>query len=78
MEEIDASSLKQQIGQLREKLGSFESEGLDDLLNHLAGYEYHDASLKALTEQIKEKTAEFDFLGASEILDSWEEENHVG
>ncbi|MCM1186240.1 MAG: ATP-binding protein [Lachnoclostridium sp.] len=77
LEEIDPSSLEQQIKQLREKLGSFESEGLDELLDYLAGYEYHDASLKTLTDQLKEKTAEFDFLGASEILDFWEEENHV-
>lgn len=78
LQEIDESSLEQQMALLREKLESFESEGLDALLDHLAGYEYHDASLKELTNQIKEKTDEFDFLGASEILESWEEENHVG
>ena len=50
---------------------SFESEGLNDILDKLAGYKHNEDSLKGLADKIRSLTDEFDFIGASEALDSW-------
>ena len=68
----ELASLSSEITLLREKLDSFESEGTDEILDKLAGYQYQGETLRSLAEEIREKTSEFDFLGASEILDAWE------
>ncbi len=53
------------------KLNSFESEGLSDILDKLAEYEHNGESLKGLADKIRDLTEEFDFIGASEVFDSW-------
>lgn len=67
--------LEQQLALLREKLEGFEADGLDVILNNLAAYSLPDdeGSLSEVTEQIREKVGDFDFLGAQELLDQWEE-----
>ncbi|MCH5262761.1 MAG: response regulator [Lachnospiraceae bacterium] len=72
-QEADADSLEKQMELLREKLDNYESEGLNDILVQLAKYRYHDIDFKEMTAEIKSRTDEFDFLGASDILDSWED-----
>ena len=69
----DVQSMMEQIALLREKLDSFESEGLDDILKELGQYRYHEMNLAEMTKEIKSRVDDFDFLGASEVLDSWEE-----
>lgn len=70
----DIDSLKELFAALEEKLSSFESEGLDDILEHIARYQYKDLPFAQLADEIRDMTAEFDFLGASEALDSWKEQ----
>lgn len=60
------SALLSQIG---EKLSSFESEGLSELLDRLSQCSRGDASLTELAEKLRELTQDFDFLGASEVLE---------
>lgn len=69
----DAESLAEQIALLRGKLGSFESEGLDDILEELGQYRYQDMNLEEMAKEIQDRVNDFDFLGASGILDAWEE-----
>lgn len=71
----EEEELLKRITSLREKLDSFESEGTGELLEELAGYQYRGEMLADLAEEIREKVSEFDFLGASELLDAWEERN---
>lgn len=63
------TGLLELFGRLREKLDSFESEGIEEILDELAGHQYKGEPLSALAEEIREKVAEFDFLAASELLD---------
>ena len=72
-QEADAGSLKKQIALLKEKIDNYDSEGLNDLLEQLSKYRYHDIDLKEMTDGIKSRTDEFDFLGAFDILNSWED-----
>ncbi|MCM1244262.1 MAG: ATP-binding protein [Roseburia sp.] len=69
--ETDEKSLIKILATLEEKLSGFESEGLEDILKNLANCQYSDVPLAELAEQIREKTNEFDFLGAAELLESW-------
>lgn len=71
-EEITVETLRERIGLLREKLDSFESEGLPELLEQLGGSRCGETSLAGLVEEIREKTEEFDFPGAAEVLETWE------
>lgn len=70
-DESTAQSLTGVLATLEEKLSGFESEGLEDILRSLANCQYQDVPLAELAEQIQEKTNEFDFLGAAELLESW-------
>lgn len=70
-------SLEEQVATLKEKLESFESEGVDKILDFMAKEQYDGTSLAELAEQIRDKVNEFDFLDAFEILKAWEEENFV-
>lgn len=72
-QETDIQLLKQQMDILREKLDSFESENLRDILERLAQCTYRDVDLREMTRQIGELVDDFDFLGASGVLDTWEE-----
>ncbi|MDE5933910.1 MAG: response regulator, partial [Lachnospiraceae bacterium] len=69
-QEISEQSLKEQLMLLREKLDSFESEGLPELLEQLGSSRCGEADLSKLAEEIREKVEEFDFPGAVESLDS--------
>lgn len=77
-QEVDGQSLLEQIGQLKEKLDSFESEGLEDILQELAKCQYNEIPLAELAEEIRGKVDDFDFLGAAEALAAWEVEHPVG
>lgn len=71
--ETDKETLKEHMVLLREKLDSFEIEGLSDILEQLAQCRHHDLNFKEMTKEIKSRVDEFDFLGATGVLDSWEE-----
>lgn len=71
-QEISGQSLKEQFSRLREKLDSFESEGLSELLEQLGNSRCGAEDLSKLAEEIREKVEEFDFLGAVGVLDNWE------
>lgn len=72
IQEISEQSLKELLMQIREKLDSFENEGLPELLEQLGSSRCGAADLSKLAEDIREKADEFDFTGAVGILDSWE------
>ncbi|MCM1045985.1 MAG: ATP-binding protein [Candidatus Gastranaerophilales bacterium] len=77
--ETDIEAVKKELTLLAEKLDSFESEGLEDILGRLAKCRCHDASrreivLAELVEKIRDRVNDFDFLGAAEILSAWKEE----
>ncbi len=65
----DSGSLQVLLSQIEEKLSSFESEGLDGLLDRLSVSCCHGASLAPLAAEIRNLTSDFDFLGASEVLE---------
>lgn len=71
--DADEDQLPELLSQLKEKLESFESDGLDDILERLGRIRYQDTPLTDLANEIKEKTNDFDFLGAAEALSAWEE-----
>ena len=76
-QEENLPTLAERLALLKDKLQSFESEGISDILDDLAQQRYRDASQAAalpaeLTEKIREMVNEFDFLGASDLLNSWE------
>ena len=72
-EESGVAALTEQMKLLRAKLDSFESEGLNELLEQISKYQYQDINFEDMTSEIKDKVDDFDFLGAAEVLDSWEE-----
>lgn len=74
VQEISERFLKELLAPLREKLDSFESEGVTELLEQLGNSRYKETDLSKLAEEIREKTEEFDFPGAVEILDAWEKD----
>lgn len=71
---LEGRSLIELTEALGTKLMSFESEGLDAILDKLAEYKHNGDSLKGLADKIRSLTDEFDFIGASEALDSWKED----
>lgn len=71
--ENDEKLFEEQMELLREKLDNYESDGLSEILDKLSECRYHDTDIKEMTGEIRSKVNEFDFLGASEVLDSWEE-----
>lgn len=66
---VDKASLENLLAQIREKLSSFENEGLSELLDLLAQCSHEGASLAGLADRLRELTQDFDFLGASEVLE---------
>ncbi|MDE5718898.1 MAG: Hpt domain-containing protein, partial [Lachnospiraceae bacterium] len=68
-ETADEASLQELLTQIGDKLSSFESEGLSDLLDRLAQRSYEGSSLAGLADTLRELTQDFDFLGASEVLE---------
>lgn len=62
-------SLPSLLNEIAEKLSAFESDGLSPLLDRLALCRTADGSLKETADQIRTLTADFDFLGAAELLE---------
>ena len=73
LEEADTGFVQEQMARLREKIDNYESEGIDEILGELAKCIYHEMKMNEMTKEIKSRVDEFDFLGASDILDSWAE-----
>lgn len=65
----DEESLQTLLDEISEKLSSFESEGLSPLLDRLALLKTADGSLKDAAKEIRSFAADFDFLGAAEVLE---------
>ena len=62
-------SLPALLAEISEKLSAFESEGLSPLLDRLALCHTANGSLKEAADKIRALTADFDFLGASDLLE---------
>lgn len=71
--EVEEHSLAEYVVLLKEKMDNFENDGLDEILDCLAKCRYNGISLATLADEIRDRINDFDFLGAAEILDSWEE-----
>ena len=76
--EVTSQVLTEWLEGLKEKLNSFESEGIDELLDIMENCQYDGTLLSILTKEIREKVDEFDFLGASDVLSGWEAEHPIG
>lgn len=72
-DEIDEDSLREQLAKLRELLDGFESDGVHDILELLAGKSCRGEALSGMAADIGSSVEEFDFLGASEALGTWEQ-----
>ncbi|MDE5893454.1 MAG: response regulator [Acetatifactor sp.] len=70
--ELDGQAVTRLTALLGEKLSSFESEGLSDILEELAECQYHGKPLRELADEIRRLADDFDFLGASEALEAWQ------
>lgn len=66
-------SLPALLTEISEKLSAFESEGLSPLLDRLALCHTANGSLKETADKIRALTTDFDFLGASELLERMEQ-----
>ena len=71
LREFDSQAVGRLLALLGEKLSSFESEGLGDILDELAECQYHGKPLRELADEIRGLTDDFDFPGASEALEAW-------
>ena len=60
------------LEQISERLSGFESEGLAELLDQLEQLPGQKPSVAESVKQIRELAADFDFLGASEVLERME------
>lgn len=76
--EPDGQTISRLTALLDEKLSSFESEGLSDILDELAEYQYHGKTLRELADEIRGLTDDFDFPGASEALEAWRRKSGEG
>ncbi len=77
-EEMTSQALAECLDHLKEKLDSFESEGIDAVLDIMENRQYDGTLLSIFTKEIREKVDEFDFLGASDVVSAWELEHPVG
>jgi len=71
-QDTDLRRLVSRLALLREKLDSFESEGMEDVLKGVAECRFGGTPLTELAEKIREKVEDFDFLEASDLLAAWE------
>ncbi|MDE7177997.1 MAG: response regulator [Lachnospiraceae bacterium] len=69
---VDEESQEALLEEIAEKLSSFESDGLMPLLDKLALCHTESGSLKDTAEKIRSLAADFDFLGAAELLERME------
>lgn len=67
--EEDETALHTLLAQIGEKLSAFESEGLNELLDRLSASCHGGVSLAQTADEIRKLTSDFDFLGASEVLE---------
>ena len=74
-QELDGQEVVRLTALLSEKLSSFESEGLSDILDELAEYQYYGNPLRELADEIRSLSNDFDYLGASEVLEAWQRKN---
>lgn len=65
----DRDALPALLSQIAEKLSAFESEGLPELLDQLSQFCQEGVSLSGLADELRDLTQDFDFLGASEVLE---------
>ncbi|MBD5509160.1 MAG: response regulator [Lachnospiraceae bacterium] len=65
-------TLEELFEQISEKLSAFESEGLAELLDQLEQFPGQKPSVAESVKQIRELAADFDFLGATEVLERME------
>lgn len=65
----EEAALHTLLAQIDEKLSAFESEGLNELLDRLSASHRNGVSLTQTAEEIRKLTSDFDFLGASEVLE---------
>ncbi len=77
-QELDDQAVTRLMALLSEKISSFESEGISDILDELAEYHYHGNPLRELADEIGSLTDDFDFLGASGVLEAWQEKISEG
>lgn len=66
---VDEDALRALLSQIGEKLSAFESEGLPELFDQLARFRHEGGSLTGLADELRSLTQDFDFLGASEVLE---------
>lgn len=66
---VDKDALRALLSQIGEKLSAFESEGLPELFDQLARFHHEGDSLAGLADELRSLTQDFDFLGASEVLE---------
>lgn len=66
---VDEDALRALLSQIGEKLSAFESEGLPELFDQLARFRHEGDSLTGLADELRSLTQDFDFLGASEVLE---------
>lgn len=69
---VDEESLPTLLEEISEKLSAFESDGLSPLLDKLALCHTENGSLKDTADKIRSLAADFDFLGAAEVLERME------
>ncbi len=75
--EVDRAWVGGQIAKLKEKLDSFEGEGIEEILDGLARCPDGGLGLAEMAEAVRDRVDEFDFLGAAETLGAWEERSGV-
>ena len=63
------AALSALLAQIEEKLSAFESEGLEELFDQLALSRHNGILLESLADELRSLTDDFDFLGASEVLE---------
>ena len=70
--DTDRATLTELLDRISERLSAFESEGLTELLDQLEQLPGQKPSVKESVKQIRELAADFDFLGAAEVLERME------
>ena len=70
IQEIEQEMLEEGLHKLQENLDTFESAGVEEILEELAGYAYHGQALQELLKPVADKVKAFDFMGAAEELDA--------
>ncbi|MDE7232034.1 MAG: Hpt domain-containing protein, partial [Lachnospiraceae bacterium] len=68
----DGLTMEALLDQISEKLSAFESEGLAELLDQLEQLPGQKPSVSESVKQIRELASDFDFLGATEVLERME------